>query len=412
MSQLVIPSNIPWADLKAKDLEECLYWLLDEMGAKDLEWRLGGSGGGTADSGRDLEAHFYMSSPDGELTRQRWWIEAKGRSHTVEPAVVKESILNARGVASVDVLLIATNSQFSNPTRDWVKQWQETNPRPVIRLWDRYDLERLVSKHPTVAVRLFSNALSNQGKLEVVRSQFWNACHFPGESDLKRIWQQRDELEWNGQSLLAVVAGEIANGNIGERPWATGFDDETLIALVTYGFLNTPFFLLRAERVGSSDEPYWRAMAYLILVALNRFSAERVRALVDKAWECTDSTLYPEKVRQMILSPILLRLRDELRNVCTSDCSRVRTDQVILDESGIETYWDRLRLPANKAAKPKDNSVFIIEYNDVPCKVGFELDRKHGCPFLLDDEEEKIDWGQMLRVFKHVISVRNRQRKL
>jgi HJR/Mrr/RecB family endonuclease len=159
ISELVIPSKIPWDHLKAKEVEECLYWLLDEMGAKNLEWRLGGSGGGTADSGRDLEAQFYISTPDGELTRQKWWIEAKGRSHTVEPSVVKESILNARGVATVDVLLIATNSQFSNPTRDWVKQWQETNPRPVIRLWDRYNLERHISKHPAVAVRLFPDAL-------------------------------------------------------------------------------------------------------------------------------------------------------------------------------------------------------------------------------------------------------------
>jgi hypothetical protein len=54
----VIPANIPWDRLKGKDLEECLYWLLDEIGGKDLEWRLGGSGGGTADQGRDLEAYF------------------------------------------------------------------------------------------------------------------------------------------------------------------------------------------------------------------------------------------------------------------------------------------------------------------------------------------------------------------
>jgi hypothetical protein len=37
LNELVIPSNIPWDNLKAKDLEECLYWLLDEMGAEDLE---------------------------------------------------------------------------------------------------------------------------------------------------------------------------------------------------------------------------------------------------------------------------------------------------------------------------------------------------------------------------------------
>ncbi|WP_186157263.1 hypothetical protein [Burkholderia gladioli] len=55
----VLPAAIPFEKLKSKDLEECVYWLLDAMGAKDLEWRTGGTGGGAADGGRDLEAHFF-----------------------------------------------------------------------------------------------------------------------------------------------------------------------------------------------------------------------------------------------------------------------------------------------------------------------------------------------------------------
>jgi hypothetical protein len=42
MTELIIPSKIPWDQIQGKDLEELLYWLLDEMGAKDLEWRIGG----------------------------------------------------------------------------------------------------------------------------------------------------------------------------------------------------------------------------------------------------------------------------------------------------------------------------------------------------------------------------------
>jgi hypothetical protein len=43
---IVLPAAIPFADLKRQDLEECVFWLMDAMGAKDLEWRLGGTGGG------------------------------------------------------------------------------------------------------------------------------------------------------------------------------------------------------------------------------------------------------------------------------------------------------------------------------------------------------------------------------
>ncbi len=58
--------------MKGRDLEECVYWLLDAMGAKDLEWRTGGKGGGAADGGRDLEANFYTPGVDGEVEAKKW----------------------------------------------------------------------------------------------------------------------------------------------------------------------------------------------------------------------------------------------------------------------------------------------------------------------------------------------------
>src|SRR5689334_11762714 len=71
----ILPAEIPFSELKRKDLEECVYWLLDAMGAKDLEWRTGGTGDGAADGGRDLEARFFTPGDDGELISQKWWIE-------------------------------------------------------------------------------------------------------------------------------------------------------------------------------------------------------------------------------------------------------------------------------------------------------------------------------------------------
>lgn len=41
-SRWVLPSAIPFEHLKGHDLEECVYWLMDSLGAKDLEWRVGG----------------------------------------------------------------------------------------------------------------------------------------------------------------------------------------------------------------------------------------------------------------------------------------------------------------------------------------------------------------------------------
>lgn len=107
---------------------------MDAMGAKDLEWRLGGTGGGAGDSGRHLEAQFYAPGADGELESQKWWIECKGRKGTVEPDEVKSAVNNALAKEGLDYPVVATNTQFSNPTRDWVKEWQRKHPRPKVKL--------------------------------------------------------------------------------------------------------------------------------------------------------------------------------------------------------------------------------------------------------------------------------------
>src|ERR1700731_1558686 len=215
----VLPASIPFADLKGKDLEECIYWLFDAMGAKDLEWRTGGRGSGAADGGRDLEAHFYTPGADTEIESQSWWIECKGRTGTVEADEVRSAVINAQAKAGLDYLVVATNSQFSNPTRDWVKEWQATHPRPKVKLWDHAQLERLLSRHPEVVLRLFSQALSLQGRFQAMESRFWNRLEFVTPKTLGDLWKEREEIEFTAMGLFAAIVNEFANGSITYRPW-------------------------------------------------------------------------------------------------------------------------------------------------------------------------------------------------
>jgi hypothetical protein len=234
----VLPAEIPLADLKAKDLEECVYWLLDAMGAKDLEWRVGGTGGGAADGGRDLEVGFFVPGEDGELVRKKWWVECKGRTATVEADEVKSATNNALAFEELDNLVIVTNTQFSNPTRDWVKVWQRKHPKPTVQLWDRTQLERYLSRHPDVVLRLFSKALSLNGRYQALESRFWNKLEFVPPGALADIWKSREEIEHSELGMFAVIANEFANGDIARRPWAMTMEKDALIRTLSIGFVN------------------------------------------------------------------------------------------------------------------------------------------------------------------------------
>jgi hypothetical protein len=401
---LFIPTEIPWENLKGKDLEELLFWLFDSMGAKDLEWRIGGKSSGTADQGRDLELSFYVASPDGDLQQQRWWVEAKGRKSTVEPSEVKSSVLNASGKTGIDVLVIATNSAFSNPTRDWVKEWQLTHPLPRVKLWERTHLERLCSKNPLAVIRLFGKALSPQGRLAVVTRKLWDYASFSDDPTLLKLWVLRTHLDIDARGLIALVASEVANGSINSRSWGMVVTKETLVSALGDGLLNFLYLVFRANECGVRQTPMIRAMSYLTLVGVNRLGEEAVTRVLSDIWDSMEERDYPDEVRKIILQPIINELFNELRDVCTGDCKRVLTDPVTLTKSEAKNYW--ARLSAVSSCEEEDKGILVMESNKEPCKIGIlPFEGADGCPFVAVDEPAD-NVAAMLTLFKRVLDAR------
>jgi hypothetical protein len=246
-SEWLLPASIPFSQLKASDLEECVYWLFDALGACDLEWRTGGSGGGAADGGRDLEATFYVPSPDGEMEAERWWIECKGRKGTLEADAVKAAVNNAAVLGDLACLVVVTNTTFSNPTRDWVKTWQAAHPRPKVKLWDQATLERQLSRHPSVVIRLFAEALSVAGRLQALRERFWDKLEYTPPKTLADLWRDRNTLEIGPLDRIALITNEFAHGAIGQRPWAAAAKPEELFDTLQIGLVNLPYLWMRAN---------------------------------------------------------------------------------------------------------------------------------------------------------------------
>ncbi len=402
-SNLILPSEIPWNEIKGSDLEELLYWLFDSMGAKDLEWRIGGKGKGAADQGRDLELAFFTPSPDGTLTKQNWWVEAKGRTNTVERSEVHEAVLNASGKDHIEVLVVATNTNFSNPTRDWVKEWQHSHRRPIVKLWERTELENLCSKNPLAVIRLHSKALSSQGKVAVASSKLWDYASFTDEPTLKSLWKQKDSIEIDERSLFALIASEIANGDIGLRSWAIFVPEDILISCLCNGLLNFLYLAFRAIDRGVRQEPLIRAMSYLIVVTIERKNINIVSTILSDIWNKIDVREFPDKVKEFILEPILGTLQAEIKDVCSDDCRRLSTEHELLQEVEIAKYWDRLKLL--ESAQSDGKQILTIESHKESCKVGFTVNEKDGCP-LFHMEKPHLNIDDFMKVIGRVVQFR------
>lgn len=381
--QWVLPSAIPLNELKSKDLEECVYWLLDAMGGQDLEWRKGGTGDGASDGGRDLEVTFYATSAVGEMVPQRWWVECKGRKGTLEADAVKSATVNALAKQGLARLVIATNTQFSNPTRDWVKEWQTKHPVPVVDLWDHITLERYLSQHPQVVMRLFSQALSPAGRARAMQSRFWNRLEYVPIQILKDLWKEGQTFQFEGLDIFAAIANEFAHGDINQRPWGAALSGMDMLRILLTVLENVPYLVLRGSKSGTDMMPVTRAIVYLILIALEHLPADIVTKMIEDSVYREKKAELPEEVREMLLMPIADQLLSEMTDICTSDCRRLMGRErysLAKTDDEIERYWHRFD-PRGLPSKEEKRYLWL-EKNDGPCVVGFKVDADHGCPLV------------------------------
>jgi hypothetical protein len=405
----ILPASIPFPELKGKDLEECVYWLLDAMGAKDLEWRKGGTGGGAADGGRDLEARLFAPDQEGELQAQKWWIECKGRAGTVEPDEVKAAVNNALAFEGLDCLVVATNTQFSNPTRDWVKVWETKHPRPRVQLWDHTHLERYLSRHPDVVLRLFSEALSLQGRFQAMENRFWNKLEFVTPKTLADLWKERRNLDVNVMGVFAAIANEFANGDITHRPWGATLDTTSVVEVLSNGLYNFPYLAVRSLSAGIEQGILFRTLAYLILLALDSMPADATARLVIDSLNRSETKRFPDEVQELLLLPVVDQLLSEMQDVCSEDCKRISAfsrSALTKDKDEVDNYWLRLE-PAGLEETP-DNRRLLLEKQDAPCVVGFPVDADRSCP-LFEFEPTIKNVDDFMAIIKRVAAFRKAQ---
>lgn len=415
--KMVDPASVPWSELTGEALEELVYWLLDSMGARDLEWRAGGQGTTAPDGGRDLRATFYVPLPDGEIDPQVWWVQAKGTSNTVPKARVVEFLNLGKATPGIDRLVVATNGRFTNPTRDLVREHNSAASSPRLDLWDRDTLLRLLTQHPSVVAQVIPSALSPQGRLRAATARFWNDLTYPKPRDLSGFWETRQELDWTEEAWFAALAGEAANGSYLQRPWAMVIPPASLVTVFIAGVANMTTLIGRAWQAGYPTDPLEEALAYLLLGMLQRYDPDTVTEILVDPFQFVEldpdhvvTPMLPDIWHEHLRPPLLGRVQAQLARVCLSDCGRVMADHLFDDESDDSGFMWRFTIegrPRSDMENEDDQRHLVIESRKEPCRAGLELvDPEGHCPLVGDIPSSADEIRDFLRALRRIVEVR------
>jgi len=136
-----------FAHLSPTDFENLTFDLLQAAGLKGLIWRTPG-----ADGGRDIEGTLSVSDFSNYYHQQKWYIECKRYSSSIDWPTVWSKVAYAEG-RDADFLLLVTNSNPSPTCENEIAAWNARNGRLLIRVWRGYELGNILSNYPSVGAK-------------------------------------------------------------------------------------------------------------------------------------------------------------------------------------------------------------------------------------------------------------------
>lgn len=391
--------SFPLDILPPEEFEKLAFYLLDDMGFKNLEWRKGGEGVSATDGGRDLSGIFAKVEPDGSLTIENWWVEVKHRSNTLKKSSVQKIVFNSTAYKDVDVIAIFTNNVISNSTLDWIKEFQITHSKPRIVIWQKHDIERILRKYPNTASSFFPGSLTLPEQLESIKQRFWNNLGYPTINEIELIWNNFQSLDWDGSKLLPFIIADSAMTGLIHRKWGFMINEELLLETLLVGLINVPFLVVRSKQHRQSQSFFIRGLDYLLQIALIRVDLDQVVDLLLNMFDYAETSSIPSKdINNFVLYPLISNIYDELVCNCSKDCERYINDSKpdILGDSYFHMF-------VNRTEKEIDDSepLILVSLNMYKCKldlVPIEVD----CP-LCEDIPKNIMEKPILTKFLSII---------
>ncbi|HCG5918245.1 restriction endonuclease [Vibrio parahaemolyticus] len=400
--------NLDFSQITPEDFENLVFHLLDEMGFSNLNWRKGGEGNSATDGGRDLEATYWSVRP-AESLEEKYWFEVKHRSKQLEKIQVQKTVLNASGNNRKDNVVIITNKTISNPTKDWLSDFQLDHKTPRVMIWQGHDLELFLRKNPRTLAKFLPSSLAFSGRCKVIRSKFQNLMLLPSIGEVEELWRHRKTLkdEETHMLMIAVVA-EVAYGDVCKRRWGIELDRITLFSITVSLIANLFPFIVACSKNNKEQSILIDAASYLLQCLLMREGVEIcLSAALTPEEYFEDLDVLPEEFQMKRCLPIINTILHDLSVQCSSrDCSKVSYLR-LTDENN--DYFERFLKPSPEQKNEEDN--LILNSTIFDCKLGL-VEKESYC--LFGDPEDITSVNQMkekLAFAKSVILSRSAEMK-
>jgi len=133
--------------VSATTFENIVFDVLVRMGLRNATWRTPG-----ADAGRDIEGVFLDTDFSGTVTTQRWYVECKRYSSSVDWPTVHEKIAYAHN-HQAHCLLLCTTATLSPRCKEEVLARERRLELPLVRYWDGPIVEQRVAADQAVLAK-------------------------------------------------------------------------------------------------------------------------------------------------------------------------------------------------------------------------------------------------------------------
>jgi hypothetical protein len=326
------------------------------------------------------------------MLKQRWWVDAKRRSATVSAGDVKSVAVNSVAFGEVDYIVIATNTFFSNPTRDWVAARNKQFTRPIVKLWDRNKLQELVDKYPSAAAKAFTIGLSFEDRNRFLSDFFFERGRPLNVVDLRRAWADKDRIR-DARFLVVACHSELTGGDIEARPWGALFNPMIAIESLIYSYTALVICAVHNDSVDLDDT--LKTAAYVTASATVILPAPAIAEVLKDPYRFIGGKSPPDT---HFIRPSLQFLAGQLLECCADDCARYSMSPTRGAYRDIEDYWRRYRCVNIEG---KGDRLTIVNRN-IPCAVGLDV-TDVDCPL---DVDEFGSIESMVEIVKSVIGFR------